>query len=368
MAKRHPLQNLLFPLLLPLSVLYGACGRLRRGLRLRAWRPPSPCVSVGNISWGGTGKTPIVDWLLAWAENRNLSAAVLTRGYGAHPPRPAFLVGPDTLPEECGDEPLMLARRHPGASILADPDRSRAGRSLSTPPDIFLLDDGFQHLSIARDLDLVLLDKDDVRLSPAPEAPPSNWNLVLPAGSWREGKSALSQAGAYLVKAEPEEWPDLVPALKKRLSAFPRPVFAFHLKPEGLHSLAGKDKLPVAALQGPYVFVCGVGAPEQAKNTVAAFLGRDPEKVFAFPDHYDFRDSFDQLTAPRLPIVCTGKDAVKLEKLRLPAPCFRVDVTARFFAALSAEDLQGHGTGKAPDFPVWWENWWEQQCHENRRT
>lgn len=365
MAKRHPLQHLLFPLLLPLSVVYGAGGRLRRCLAqkgwLRSWKPPCPCVSLGNISWGGTGKTPVVDWLLAWAEKQGLAAAVLTRGYGAHPPRPAFPAVPGASPAECGDEPLMLALRHPRASILVDPDRNRAARSLAPPPDLFLLDDGFQHLSTARDLDLVLLDKDDIRLSPAPGAEPSNWNRVLPAGTWREGKSALAQAGAYLVKAEPEEWAGLVPALKKRLSAFPRPVFAFHLKPEGLRSLTGEGPFPAEAIQGPYVFVCGIGAPEQALATVTAFLGRAPEKMFAFPDHYDFHDSLKQLVEPRLPIVCTGKDAVKLRNLRLPAPCFSMDVTARFFAALSAEELQGQGALKALDFPSWWENWWAQR-------
>ena len=86
MAKRHPLQNILAPLLLPLSLLYGLGGSFRRHLArngtLRQWKPPRPCISVGNISWGGTGKTPVTDWLLSQASKRNLRAAVLTRGYG----------------------------------------------------------------------------------------------------------------------------------------------------------------------------------------------------------------------------------------------------------------------------------------------
>lgn len=366
MAKRHPLQNILSPLLLPLSVVYGAGGRLRRSLarqgRLRVWRPPALCVSVGNISWGGTGKTPIVDWLLAWADARALRAAVLTRGYGAHPPGPAFPAGPGASPAECGDEPLMLALRHPRASVIVDPDRSRGGRSLAAcPPDLYLLDDGFQHLGTARDLDLVLLDADDVRLSPRPGGEPSNWGRILPAGTWREPETALEQAGAYLVKTEPKEWPTLVSALKQRLHTFPRPVFAFRLEPEGLRSLTGEGPLPASSLCGPYVFASGIGAPGQALRTVTDFLGRAPQTVFSFPDHHDFRTSLKTLSRPGLPIVCTGKDAVKLFRLDLPVPCFSLDVKAVFFASLSAEELQGRDAPDVPDFPLWWENWWQQQ-------
>ncbi|MBQ8743556.1 MAG: tetraacyldisaccharide 4'-kinase, partial [Mailhella sp.] len=83
MAKRHPLQNLLAPLLLPLSWLYGAAGRWKRARSQVRWKPKSPCVAVGNILWGGTGKTPVTDWLLSWADRHDIRAAVLTRGYGA---------------------------------------------------------------------------------------------------------------------------------------------------------------------------------------------------------------------------------------------------------------------------------------------
>lgn len=376
MAKRHPLQNALAPLLLPLSLLYGLGGHIRRSLcrdrHSGQWRPSRPCISIGNISWGGTGKTPVTDWLLADASRKGLHAAVLTRGYGAQPSHLPLRAAAGVPASECGDEPLMLALRHPDAVILVDPDRNRAGRFLEStaPPDLYLLDDGFQHLSTGRDLDLVLLDQDDVRLSPVPGHQPSNWNRIIPAGSWREPASALQDADAYLIKAEPEDWPELVHALRSRLKAWPRPVFAFRMAPVGLLPVhAGLQTgiqhtpLDASAVQGPYAFVCGIGDPAQALHTVTAFLGREPEHILAFPDHHDFSREQVHLAKIGLPLICTGKDAVKLSALHLPVPCFSLEVSAHFFASLSAEELTGSGQEAAVPFELWWENWLRNHLH-----
>ncbi len=352
MAKRHPLQNILSPLLLPLSLLYGAAGRRKRARAAVRWKPSRPCIAIGNISWGGTGKTPVTDWLLSWADRKSLRAAVLTRGYGAKPSRLPLLVQPGTPAAECGDEPLMLARRHPRAAVMVDPERGRAGRALEASdsvPDVFFLDDGFQHVRAGRDLDLVLLDQDDVRRTPLSGRPPSNWNRVIPAGTWREPVSALHSAAAFLVKCEPEDWPSLVPDLDTRLLSFPRPVFAFRMAPEGLRPAGGDASapaLPAEAVSGPYAFVSGIGDPAQALRTVTDFMGRAPEKMLSFPDHHDFRQEKEKLEALGLPIICTGKDAVKLAPLGLTRPCFALDVKADFFAAHNSP---------APAFEQWWD-------------
>lgn len=366
MAERHPLQNLLAPLLLPLSLLYGWGGLLRRRLThahiLRSWKPPRPCVSVGNISWGGTGKTPVTDWLLKRASRRGLRAAVLTRGYGAHPSSLPLQARPGVPASKCGDEPLMLATRHPDAVIMVDPDRNRAGRRLehTRPPDFYLLDDGFQHLSTGRDLDLVLLDKDDVLLHPSPGRPPSNWNRVIPAGTWREPESALDDAGAYLIKTEPDEWPAIAQAMKTRLQARPRPTFAFRMAPSGLRPLntdISSGMLAPSAVSGPYLFVCGIGDPSQALRTVTDFLGRAPEQTLSFPDHHDFSGEKATLEARNLPIVCTGKDAVKLSPLALSVPCFSLEVSAVFFASLSVDAFSARTATSGSDFETWWDAW-----------
>ena len=351
MAKRHPLQNLLAPLLLPLSLLYGAAGRWKRARAKAKWKSARPCIAIGNISWGGTGKTPVTDWLLTWADRKGFRAAVLTRGYGAKPSQLPLLVEAGTPASECGDEPLMLARRHPCAAVMVDPERGRAGRTLEASehaPDVFFLDDGFQHVRAGRDLDLVLLDQDDIRLSPLPGRPPSNWNRVIPAGTWREPEHALHSAAAFFVKCEPEDWPSLVPDLDLRLRDFPRPAFAFRMAPEGLRPAGGNASapaLPAEAVSGPYAFVSGIGDPAQALRTVTAFMGREPETTLSFPDHHDFRQEKGKLEALGLPMVCTGKDAVKLAPLGLSLPCFALDVKADFFASHNSP---------APTFEQWW--------------
>lgn len=357
MARRHPLQNTLAPLLLPLSLIYGGAALARRRLAEHGLPPACffsrPCVSVGNISWGGTGKTPVTDWLLDWAGARGLRAAVLTRGYGAKAPFRPFPVNADASPAHSGDEPLMLARRHPDALILADPDRNRAARhalSDTLPPDLFILDDGFQHLSTGRHLDLVLLDSDDLS-----DGPGSGWNRVLPAGTWREPAASLSAAHAFLIKLDPAAWPDTLPMLRRRLAPFPRPVFAFRLHPRGLRACGESSSLlPASAVPGPYLLTSAVGSPAQVRRSVEAFMGRAPQEHLIFSDHYGYTRPEDaqRLSAPGLPVLCTAKDAVKLNSLNLPA-LYALDVKADFYAAAWPDNHT-----QTPDFESWWNAWW----------
>ena len=142
-------QKRLRPLLTPVSLLYRRILAARRAKWENegspAFRPVCQCVSVGNIAWGGTGKTPVVDWLLGWSEARGLRAVVLSRGYKAQPPELPLHVSPSRTPGEAGDEPLMLALEHPSAAVMVDPDRRRSGRWAEErlSPDLFVLDDGW---------------------------------------------------------------------------------------------------------------------------------------------------------------------------------------------------------------------------------
>ncbi len=302
--------------------------------------PPAFCVSVGNISWGGTGKTPVTDWLLERCREKKLRAAVLTRGYHSHPPFLPYQVTAESHPSECGDEPLMLARQHPEAAIVVDHDRCRAVRFLCGKicPDIYILDDGFQHCAVKRNLDLVLMDADDLRK----DAKTSNWNRVIPAGTWRETASALESADAFLVKTSPEEWSSLAESALSRLPA--RPLFAFRMAVRGLRPLAGAAPFTTG---NAYIFAAGIGNPQQALATTENFMGYPPRKTFLFPDHHDFLHEKNALEAPGLPVICTAKDAVKLEKLRLSVPCFAIDAAADFFASASQGGVQ------VPPFGAW---------------
>ena len=155
--------------LAPVGWLYAGLSRLRLLAYRRGWkrshRPPMPTMSVGNLSTGGTGKTPLLFHALAWFEEHQLTPGVLSRGYG-------------------GDEGRMLEERHPEALLAEDPDRVRALQQflVSGPPEVLVLDDGFQHLRLQRDLDVVLLDAT------------RPFGRCLPAGLFREPAAALRRA------------------------------------------------------------------------------------------------------------------------------------------------------------------------------
>ena len=313
------------------------------------YRAACPVVSVGNISWGGTGKTPLVDWLLLWAGEQSVAAVTLTRGYRAAPSTLPLSVQADHDPLEAGDEPLLLARRHPGALVLVDPKRSRAAAwaEKNAKPQLFILDDGMQHMAMGRDLDIVLLRPQDLL---------EEWDRVIPAGSWREGVSALGRASAFCIKTAPKTFSALSPLVTQRLAAYGVPVFPFHLEPQGLNALSSKgfktDLVP--NLDGsPYVLVSGVGHPGQVLDTAVALLGKAPEHHAIYADHHRYTEhDATELSSHGLPVVCTAKDAVKLSRL-LPlfgkTPVWVLEVRPSF----------GPGLFSRQSFPEWWQEQWQ---------
>lgn len=118
-----------------------------------------PVIVVGNITIGGTGKTPLILWMIEHCRCKGLRVGVVSRGYGAKPPSLPWRVQPDQSASEAGDEPLLIVQRS-GVPLMIDPDRSRAVQALlaAEPLDLILSDDGLQHYRLARDLELVLID------------------------------------------------------------------------------------------------------------------------------------------------------------------------------------------------------------------
>lgn len=308
------IQRSLSPLLKPFSWVYGGVMRLRSrffsGGMLHTWEPPVLTVSVGNIGWGGTGKTPLAGWLLGWAEKKNLNPVLLTRGYRAAPPSLPYVVHPEALAEEAGDEPLMLAREHQQAHIVVDPERKRGGRMAVKrfQPDLIILDDGFQHMAVSRHLNLVLLTPGDLT---------DGWNRVIPAGSWREPKSALKRADAFLIKAGPNAFEALRPYIAQRLGELDKPIFSFQIMPTGVSRvLNGEANRDFGS--APYLLVTGVGAPKQVLATAKSYFGYPPVKHIEYPDHHAFnKNNVRDIVAAAeglgcQNILCTPKDAVKL--------------------------------------------------------
>ena len=301
--------------LLPLAASYAGLMRLRaRGYARhwrRSWRPPRPAISVGNIGWGGSGKTPLCEWLLHWSLQQNLTPLLLSRGYKAKPAARPYQVRPDSPVQQAGDEPLMLARAT-GAPILVDAKRSRSGRWgwEHLAPDLFVLDDGFQHLAVQRDLDLVLLRPEDLH---------QEWNRVLPAGSWREGAQALHRASAFCINASPGQFQDLHSTIIHRLAGLKKPIFSFHLQASGF--LRVKDTTRRSRLPGTgYLLISGVANPQKIEHTALQTQGQAPAVHLRFPDHYaytrnDWRRIQDRAASLGDPaLLCTPKDSVKLEQ------------------------------------------------------
>jgi tetraacyldisaccharide 4'-kinase len=302
--------------LYPLGILYGSFMKLRsfayENKILKSWNPPGLCVSVGNLSWGGSGKTPLCQWLIAFFEDKNQKVCLLTRGYKGHNRSLPFLVYPHSSVTHSGDEPLMLARAHSTAYIVVDPKRQRAGKWIahSFAPDVFLLDDGFQHLGVERDIDLVILGERDVR---------SQWGQILPAGQWREDSSALSRASALMLHIKPEHFEDIRSDLTDRLGGFHKPLFSFFLRYKGLQRVTDHEFCPIP-LKGPYLLVSGVGNPQSVEVTACQAMGQQPRRHIVFPDHHwfssrDWRELQEESDAQGCStILCTQKDSVKLEK------------------------------------------------------
>ncbi len=308
-------QARLAPLLRPAGRLYAQAMRCREHAYaagwLASWRPPAPCVSVGNIGWGGSGKTPLCQYLLRRAAEQGQRAALLTRGYRAHPPHLPYLVRADSPPDEAGDEPLLLAQSCPEAHVWVDPLRTRAGARAwrTSQPDLFLLDDGFQHLAVKRDIDLVLLRPEDLD---------KQWDTVLPGGSWREGRRGLRRADGFCIQAPPAQWSRLRAKFTDRLGGLQKPLFSFSLTVQGIrHCQTG---LLRAAPGTPYLLISGVAGPQRVLRTATDTFG-PPVRHLCYPDHHRFTAA-DWETIQRTArdhacptVLCTPKDAVKLRSL-----------------------------------------------------
>lgn len=178
----------------PLSAIYGAGVRARNGLYSRgvfkARRLSRPVISVGNISAGGSGKTPFVILLGGLLQQRGIPFDVLSRGYGRKT-RGVLAVDPNGSPRDFGDEPILIAKRL-GCAVVVGEDRYQAGLFAESEfgAQLHILDDGFQHRSLERDFDIVLVTPEDIR------------DQLLPAGRLREPYSSLLRADAIVLPAE----------------------------------------------------------------------------------------------------------------------------------------------------------------------
>lgn len=322
----------------PLAPLYAGVMKLRNlafdSNLLPVGGPSIPVVSVGNLSAGGTGKTPIVSLLVEQLTGRGLKCGIVSRGYGGETKGPAF-VAPDGTSESArlfGDEPAWLAHRHREVPVLVGADRRAAAEKLASERkvDVLVADDAFQHRYLRRDVDVVLIDASQPR-----------WHYrTLPLGRLREGFASLKRARyVFLTKtnlAAPADlqWLRQRIAVEKARSKFD--VHEFEWVITGFSPL-GTESAPAAMSGARVLLVSGIarGAAFAASVSISVGAGAVAGHL-EFADHH--RYSSDDLAliekeAERLgvdAVVVTEKDAVKLEGIwRSKVPCYVSRLQAR---------------------------------------
>jgi len=325
-----------FPVLAPFSLLYGASVQARlqlfaRGL-LSVSRLPAPVISIGNLTTGGTGKTPLVEFVARRLAESGRRICILTRGYGRANPGRQVLVsdGESVLADaiDAGDEPRVLAENLRGLSaIISNAYRYKAGiwALENLKPDAFILDDGFQHLQLRRDLNIAVIDATQ---------PWGNGHL-LPWGQLREKPKGLARADC-IVLTRTDQRNDLA-TLRSEIATLSenKPIFTSRMRWLRFRKLS--DDIPensIVSLDGipqPVAVLCGIGNPTAfLKQLTAMDLEQIDKSVFA--DHHDYnQQELNRIVEKARKsgaqcLITTAKDAVKLKKLRFDLPCFIFDI------------------------------------------
>ncbi|USZ51407.1 tetraacyldisaccharide 4'-kinase [Halomonas sp. DN3] len=292
----------------PLEALY------RREVRRRAdafargdkpvWRASVPVIVVGNLTLGGTGKSPLVAWMGRHLAERGFRPGILSRGYGGKADGYPLHLAADTPVAASGDEPRMLADQT-GLPVVVDPDRPRGAQCLiDAGCDVIVTDDGLQHHALGRDLEVVVVDG---------KRGFGN-GRCLPAGPLREPLERLKRIDALIVNGESS-------------SALAADGFTMQLEPACWRRVGDDERRPLTPLPfaTPVTAVAGIGHPERFFTTLSE-LGI-AHRPAPFSDHHRFSPA-DLTTSDQRPVVMTAKDAVKCRSF-VPDDCWALDVEAR---------------------------------------
>jgi tetraacyldisaccharide 4'-kinase len=313
--RRGLLGKILWLLLVPLSWLFTAFVGLRNLLFSLNWRRPlvldRPVISIGNLTVGGTGKTPSCVWLARALEVHGLKVGILTRGYGRKQSAPFVLSGNRNgsamlaSAEEVvagGDEPCMMAKIY-GHTVAVCEKRHLAARELLKRGeiDVFILDDGFQHRRVKRDADIVLLGDD-------------TWGWLLPAGPFREAPKETQRADFLLVTGAAQEWEPLTKSFQENA------CFNAELSPVALVGYQENQwkEYPLSLLhRNKIVAVAAIAHPERFYRLLHDFEC-DIVDILEFPDHHDYNlpdwQRINRVARTAELVLTTEKDIVKLAR------------------------------------------------------
>jgi len=305
-----------------LSVLYRAAVYLRRIFyKLHFFKREKiscPVISVGNLTLGGTGKTPTVVQVAQLLKVNNRRPVVVSRGYGRKDEKEIIIVSDERSVlvdvKTGGDEPVMIGSKLPGIPVVVGRDRYQAALLALQRfnPDVVVLDDGFQHIPLQRDIDIVLVDAGN----------PFGNGKLFPAGILREPMNALERADAVLI-TNSDIGTD-VGKLKETIRLHtPARIFTARPVPVGLIDLRGADIKPLANIRGTRVLaLSGIARPDSFTAMLKS-IGADIAAVCTYPDHFDYQKSdleavFRKAADEKIStIITTEKDAIRIKQLNI---------------------------------------------------
>lgn len=289
-----------------LAVVFRFAGALRRGLYragiLRRVGFPVPVIVIGNLTAGGTGKTPLVLALIHALRERGIRAGIVSRGYGGRPGKMPLHVTAETPSAQAGDEPVMLAARA-RVPVVVHPRRARAALALlaTHPVDVVICDDGLQHYALARDIEIAVVDG---------QRGLGNGRL-LPAGPLREPPARLRAVDHVVVNGEASVQTQASLARAGSVNITP-----MRLEATALVNISSNERRPPDAFADRHcAAIAGIGNPQRFFSTLGE-LGYRAE-CRAFPDHHAFTREDFAFVGER-PLLMTEKDAVKCRSFASP--------------------------------------------------
>lgn len=331
-------------LLNPLSHVWETLYRVRRSLYeygiLKKNYFKVPVISVGNLTFGGTGKTPTIIWLVDFCEKLNLKPMILTRGYkGKLEHSSGIIQGGQRFrsnPKEFGDEPLLISRKMKAGAVVVGKRRSENLKKYfhEVEPDVVLLDDGFQHIQLYRSFNIVLFDAslglDRYR--------------TAPVGYLREGLTALKDADAIVISRADQVPEEKIESLLELLSQFHRsgiPIAKMKYVPDLLLDCFDKPVMKVESIQGKNIIaLTAIASPESFYHLLESYGANLVDKV-SFPDHYFFtQEDINELLFKASQydaiIVASEKDIVKIKRVSQDPKIHYINIRLDF---LSGEEL-----------------------------
>ncbi len=307
------MDNIQHLLLGPAALLYGSGIAVRNGLfdlgMLGRYKASIPVVSIGNITMGGTGKTPLVDLVVKYYSGKGLKPAILSRGYKRKTKGVRMVADGRQIflgSREAGDECAMLAHKNPETIVVVAEKRKHgagfiAEQFADTLPDVLVLDDGFQHRQMYRDLDIVVIDT----------AAPFFEERLIPAGRLREPRRNLDRADLLILSKISD--PETASRFEKSLRSYGKPLVRTGIRPGKPVQFAGEDTSPPERV----IALAGIGQPESFVASLQESCMEVVSRVF-FPDHADFplkkmSSLAGQALQKGLSIVTTEKDYFRLQ-------------------------------------------------------